>query len=74
MSDPPPRRRKKSEKPAVPETRDFELEPAGEVAVEHHPTPPSNRPDLQIHPRRRLPAVPKAPCAPVQDNPKKEDS
>jgi hypothetical protein len=74
MSDQRRRPPKKSEEPAAPETRDFELEPAGEVVVEHHPNPPSQRPDLQIHPRRRLPAVPKAPCAPVKDDPKKEDS
>jgi hypothetical protein len=40
------------------------LESAGEVVVEHHATPPRGPKDKQIHPRRPLPLVPKAPSPP----------
>jgi len=37
---------------------EFNLEPAGEVAVTHHPAPPKIEEEKKIHPRRPLPAVP----------------
>ena len=46
------------------EASEVPLESAGEVVVEHHATPPRGPKDKQIHPRRPLPLVPKAPSPP----------
>jgi hypothetical protein len=78
MKDKTPPPPKKSPDPAPPQTRDFQLDPAGDATVEHYPAPPATRPELHIHPRRPLPAVPVAPSTPdkdaSKDATKKEDS
>jgi len=56
--------KKKSQETPQPQREQTQLEPAGEIIVEHHPTPPSGPADKQIHPRRPLPLIPDAPSKP----------
>lgn len=44
-----------------PQAAEAPLESAGEVLITHYAVPPKGPADKQIHPRRPLPPVPKAP-------------
>lgn len=56
--------KKKPQETPQPQPDQIRLERAGQVVVEHHPTPPSGPADKQIHPRRPLPPIPDAASKP----------
>ena len=61
MSDDHGHPAKESQKTPPAEPDVTELEPAGEVTVEHYPVPPKGAREPKIHPRRPLPPVPESP-------------
>jgi hypothetical protein len=71
MEHPPPRPKSKPEEDAASSPAvESRLEFSGEVAVEHHATPPDGPADLKIHPRHPLPSVPKAPSPTTKEDEK----